>query len=425
MFVADTSDYAYSVDSSNIADSSAVAFLSGSAAQVPTWRLNGNSDAQALGTTDKDSLVFATDGVRRMTLRPDGIGIGIGPATPGWYGTIEDGVYFDYSVALGSDLNFEDTALYLYAMADRGALLIGKGVDSIWKSSSVGRSAFSMGENNIVEGNYAFAIGKNNSIDADGRFSFVVGEGHQTSGYYALMSGRNCFVEFNRSVAMGDSCSAPSGYACIAMGSNAVAHGNIEPCVAIGRNIYNNGRYSTVFGNTVHIAARQGSFVYSDYSTPDTLTFMPASGYYNFFQIRAAGGSYFYSDSGATTGVYLAAGSGSWSTTSDSASKIVLGEPRIIERLNSLPVYSWSYKSESDVLHVGPMAQDLFQQYALGEDQKRISMVDADGLVLQGIKEIKSEVDQLDWMKGRMESIVNDFEEMEERLLKLKNQSSK
>lgn len=54
-------------------------------------------------------------------------------------------------------------------------------------------------------------------------------------------------------------------------------------------------------------AGHDGSFVFAD-SVNSSFSSSAADGFF----VRASGGTYVYSDSGATTGTYLAAGSGSW-----------------------------------------------------------------------------------------------------------------
>ena len=52
-----------------------------------------------------------------------------------------------------------------------------------------------------------------------------------------------------------------------------------------------------------------------------------------------------------------------------------------------MPITSWTYKIEVDsVRHIGPMAQDFHAAFGLGDDEKTISTVDADGVSLAGVK---------------------------------------
>jgi hypothetical protein len=67
----------------------------------------------------------------------------------------------------------------------------------------------------------------------------------------------------------------------------------------------------------------------------------------------------------------------------------------VLEQLARLPLSTWRYKAQAPgVRHVGPMAQDFRAAFGLGEDERHISSVDADGVALaaiQGLNEIVKE----------------------------------
>ena len=49
----------------------------------------------------------------------------------------------------------------------------------------------------------------------------------------------------------------------------------------------------------------------------------------------------------------------------------------------------------ADATHLGPMAQDFHAAFAVGQDDKHISMVDADGVALAAIQGLNQKVEQL------------------------------
>lgn len=62
-------------------------------------------------------------------------------------------------------------------------------------------------------------------------------------------------------------------------------------------------------------------------------------------------------------------------------------EDRVLERLVSLPVSTWSYRAEgTGVRHMGPMAQDFQATFGLGASDRTILQVDADGVALASIQ---------------------------------------
>src|SRR6186997_3443544 len=75
---------------------------------------------------------------------------------------------------------------------------------------------------------------------------------------------------------------------------------------------------------------------------------------------------------------------------SDRASKenLTAVNPRdVLERVAQMPISTWNYKSQdTSVRHIGPMAQDFAAAFQVGEDQRRITTVDADGVALAAIQ---------------------------------------
>ena len=69
----------------------------------------------------------------------------------------------------------------------------------------------------------------------------------------------------------------------------------------------------------------------------------------------------------------------------------------ILSKLIQIPISRWSYKAQDpSIEHIGPMAQDFYSAFGLGEDDKRISTIDPDGVALaaiQGLYEIVKEKD--------------------------------
>ena len=58
----------------------------------------------------------------------------------------------------------------------------------------------------------------------------------------------------------------------------------------------------------------------------------------------------------------------------------------ILARVDTLPISEWSYTTERGVRHVGPMAQDFYAAFNVGEDNRHITSIDEDGVALAAIK---------------------------------------
>ncbi len=64
------------------------------------------------------------------------------------------------------------------------------------------------------------------------------------------------------------------------------------------------------------------------------------------------------------------------------------GKP-LLARLAAIPIQTWNYKSEDrSIRHMGPMAQDFYAAFGLGEDDKHINTVDSGGVALAAIQEL-------------------------------------
>ncbi len=116
----------------------------------------------------------------------------------------------------------------------------------------------------------------------------------------------------------------------------------------------------------------------------------------NQFVAQASGGFFFYSGAG-TTGAELPHGSGSWSSMSDRNAKnnfAQVAPETVLARVASLPISTWSYKTEQGVRHIGPMAQDFYAAFSLGEDDKHIADVDEGGVALAAIQGLNQKVQE-------------------------------
>lgn len=67
----------------------------------------------------------------------------------------------------------------------------------------------------------------------------------------------------------------------------------------------------------------------------------------------------------------------------------------ILARVRSLPVYSWKYIGAA-APHVGPMAQDFFKAFGLGDTDRMISTVDAFGVLLAAVQGLARQVERLE-----------------------------
>jgi hypothetical protein len=211
------------------------------------------------------------------------------------------------------------------------------------------------GYNNTVSFPYAI-VGGGHDNKAMGHTATVGGgAGNLASGYYATVGG-------------GFSNTASGDHATVGGGLGNSAHGDFS---------FAAGRRAT--------ASSPGCFVWGDSSDSDV-----GCNDDNRWVARARGGVYFYTNSGLTSGVYVPAGDSAWTSVSDRNLKENFADVNsraLLDRLAETPVTTWNYKSQdASIRHIGPVAQDFYAAFGVGEDDMHISTIDADGVALAAIQ---------------------------------------
>jgi len=167
-------------------------------------------------------------------------------------------------------------------------------------------------------------------------------------------------------------------------------------------------------------ASHTGAFVWADATDFDF-----ASTAINEFSARATGGVRFVSGidgTGApTAGVVLNGGESAWSTLSSRDLKenfTAVDGQEVLGRLAEAPVATWNYKAQdASIRHMGPMAQDFYAAFGLGESDTSITTVDADGVALaaiQGLYQLSQEqaarIDALETQNASLQQRLDDLE---------------
>jgi hypothetical protein len=170
-------------------------------------------------------------------------------------------------------------------------------------------------------------------------------------------------------------------------------------------------------------AIHQGAFVWADNNEFDF-----ASTSANSFSARSVGGARFVSainGSGTpSAGVVLPAGGGSWTSLSDKNAKenvVPVSGRQILEELDSVPIATWNYKAQDkSIRHIGPMAQDFAAAFKVGEDNRGITTVDADGVALAAIQGLNESLKEKD---ARIRSLEEDVAELKSLVRSLSSAS--
>jgi hypothetical protein len=288
-------------------------------------------------------------------------------------------------------------------------------------------------------------VGGGGRNTAGGIHATVAGGSHNTaSGYDATVGGgsfnaatgtratvaggsENTASNFDATVSGGAGNTAAGVHAAVGGGLGNMAS-DIYATVAGGYGNTGSGSYATIPGGSQNRAAGDYSFAAGrratvDAAHPGTFLFADANDFAfpseaaNEFAVRATGGVRLVSavdgNGQPTAGVELPPGSGSWSVLSAREAKANLAPvdgAQIAEALAGLPIFTWSYRSQSgSIRHIGPMAQDFYAAFDVGEDDQHISAVDADGVALaalQGVYQLLQERDaQVATQQVRIEAL--------------------
>lgn len=269
----------------------------------------------------------------------------------------------------------------------KAAFRVGE-VGAQWDDSNIGNSSVAMGSHTRASGAASFAVGA--ASTASGHISTAMGGG-TASGTNAFAIGLDAEAVGNNSKAIGLSAKATGPHS-TAIGSLARASG--DHSTAIGNSVLANGAYSTALGSNAFTNGKTGAFVYGDRSSSFAVTAVAD----NQFVVRAQ--RFWFGNNDAvkatvgrimetSTGAYLSAG-GAWVSSSDVSKKTdfeaVNGEA-VLEKLASTPISTWRYKEEAaNVRHIGPTAQDFRAAFGLGDTDKAIAGIDADGVSLAAIQ---------------------------------------
>ena len=264
-----------------------------------------------------------------------------------------------------------------------------------WDLSNIGFGSAAFGDQTRATGNNSFAA--NLTTLASGNESVAFGNGGRATGERsfafngtasavgAVAIGSGAQATNNDALAMGSS-SIAGGLNSIVLGPS-IANGNFA--IAIGLQNSASGQFSVAIGKNARTANRQGSVVLGD----GCAGFSSDSVYPNAnnqFVARGCGGIRFFTSQNLSSGVEVAAGGGSWSSISDRNRKenfLGFSGEDILWRLRSVPVTTWNYKTQDHAIrHIGPMAQDLYAAFGVGESNLRINTVDIDGINMAGVK---------------------------------------
>jgi hypothetical protein len=295
--------------------------------------------------------------------------------------------------------------------------------DNEWDDANVGFFSWAGGSNSTASGLYALAFGDTNS--AESTSSIVFGSGNQVKGAAGFSAGAGNRVCDTYGVALGNNAKSGGPY----------INGKCDPetfnirglaAVAIGYNVTADQDHTTAMGKFASNNGFQGTFIWSDGAAQASAdTFRNTAN--NEFAARATGGFRFRTNLGGTTGCNLPAGSGVFNCTSSRATKMnfaTVSGTDLLAKVRALPITTWNYISEGDkVRHLGPMAEDFYAAFGLGEGSKSIGVQDLASVSLAGVKaleertaELQGKTEEIERLRGEVAALRTANAALEDRL---------
>ena len=315
----------------------------------------------------------------------------------------------DYNVVAGGDQNQIGT--------NSGLCVIGGGTGNAIAANS--RGATIPGGVNNTATNYAFAAGRRAKANHEGAFVWA----DSTDADFASTAANQFLIRASGGVGIGTT----SPQASLHVNGSLVLQGLTTPSAAAATNLLNIGSGASADG------FRNGiSFFESGNGTALSLGY-DGTGSSSFNALRiyhSTGKSLFTFQANGFMGVgtntpqqalhvignILASGTITGSSDRNVKESFAPVNPRdVLEKVSSLPISEWSYKADSGVRHLGPMAQDFYSAFSVGMDDKHISMVDADGVALAAIQGLNQKVEQ-------KETEITELKHRLEKLERLMNQ---
>jgi hypothetical protein len=309
--------------------------------------------------------------------------------------------------------------------------------------SFVGGGTRNMAKSNAYHA--TIAGGSNNTIDHDTMYGFVGGGKLHTIGpnaMHATIAGGDGNIAAGEAPAIGGGTlnviEPDTTYATIVGGGGSrISANTFGSTIAGGYLNQVAGNFGFAAGNRAQVN-HPGCFAWAGGNTLPYPTIFPSS--FNIYSSNGVSMDYGVQTAGAPRGaryVYIGpfnAGltisvwngarltdGGIWSNASDKNRKtdFVNVNPReVLEKLAALPVRQWRYTNEeAGVKHLGPVAQDFQTTFGLGNDDKSIGTVDADGVALAAIQGLNQKLrEELNRRDAENAELRRRLERLEQRL---------
>lgn len=298
------------------------------------------------------------------------------------------------------------------------------GTTNYWDDVNLGNYSAAFGLDTKASGNYSTASGF--VSEASGTSSVAIGQFVTASGVASVALGHNSIASSDGATTMGWACRAAGKYS-VGIGYHAFATG--DNSVALGA--YANSNFKT------------GCFLFGDGSTATTSSISVKNTANDQFMVRAAGGTVFYSNSGASIGVEIVPNGNSWSSVSDSNKKenrVLANGEAVLNKIGTMWLGSWNYKGQDPKLyrHYGPMAQEFYAAFGndgvgISGNDTTLASADVDGINMIAIQALEKRTATLQaenealrtQLKTETSALRKELEEMKQAVVTLTNAQKK
>lgn len=361
------------------------------------WSTSGNvaSSGDHIGTTNNKPLIFKVNNQDAGIIESNG------------------NVFLGYRVSYNSG----------------GSKNIGIGDDAEVSGGGGNSNSIAIGPSAQVQTSYGIALGRNTYINQ--QYGITIGDGSQAQGNSAIVIGKSAYSNGADGITIGTSSQAQAsssisiGENSYTSGSNSIAIGGGgsstqaqgSSSISIGYRAYSSATNSIALGYHAQAQGSNNMAIGADLYNGDANTVAIGNSNINTTRLNGSYGTSYALIVGTGgsngNGAYLTKG-GTWTNTSDRNKKdniTAINYNDILEKVSNLEITRWRYKGTEEY-HIGPMAQDFYEQFQLGMNNTSISTIDPAGVALASVKALNEKV------KAQEEAI----EELRQEIARLKSE---